>query len=145
MFLFSSRAIRAALLPIALGIFVASANAQHATFTLPFETHWGNAVLPPGEYTMYSPMTLAWPKVLSVSGQEKAAYILAGVEKLAPESEGASYLRIANFGDTHVVREYTSGVAGKTFLFAIPKGVRTDTAARAHSQEITKVAVLTRH
>jgi hypothetical protein len=145
MFLFRSRAIRAALLPIALGVFVASANAQQAKFTLPFEVHWGNAVLPAGEYTMNSPMTLAWPKVLNISGAETSAYVLAGVEKLAPESEGQSYLRIANVGGKHFVREYTSALAGKTFLFDIPKGVQSDIAARGHSSEITKIAVLTRH
>ena len=145
MFLFSSRVIRVALLPIAFGIFAASANAQQAKFTLPFETHWGGIVLSAGEYTMYSPMTLARPKVLSISGQGKAAYILVGAEKLAHESEGASSLRIANFGDTHVVREYTSALTGKTFLFDMPKAVRSEIAARRHSQEITKLAVLTRH
>ena len=144
MFLSSSRGTRAAFLSIALGIFAASANAQYAKFTLPFETHWGSVVLPAGEYTMYSPMTLAWPKVLSISGQGKSAYILAGSEKLAPESETASYLRVANIGDTHVVREYTSALTGKTFVFDIPKAVRTEIAARGHSQEVTKIAVLTR-
>jgi hypothetical protein len=145
MFLFSSRASRAALLPIALGIFVASANAQHATFTLPFETYWGRVVLPPGEYNMSSPMTLAWPKVLSIYGQEKAAYILAGVEKLMPESETGSYLRIANIGGKHVVREYRSALTGKTFLFDVPKALQTDIADRGHSEQITKIAVLTRN
>jgi len=144
MFLISSPGTRAALLSIALGIFAASANAQYAKFTLPFETHWGSAVLPAGEYTMYSPMTLAWPKVLTISGQGKAAYILAGGEKLAPESETASFLRIASIGGTHVVREYTSALDGKTFVFDVPKAVRTEIAARGHSQEVTKIAVLTR-
>src|SRR5689334_4727619 len=110
MFLFSSRAIRAALLPIALGIFVASANAQQAKFTLPFETQWGQAVLPAGEYSMNSSDTLSWPKVLSVFGKEKSVYILAGVETLAPEGEGESYLRIETVGNAHVVREYRSGL-----------------------------------
>ena len=145
MFLFSSRAMRAALLPIALGIFVASANAQHASFTLPFETQWGSAVLPPGEYNMYSPMTLARPKLLSISGPGKTAYILAGGEKLLPESESGSYLLIANVGGKHVVRQYTSVLSGKTFLFYVPRPVQTGIADRGHSQGITKVAVLTRH
>jgi hypothetical protein len=145
MFLFSSRVFRVALLPIALGIFVASANAQQAKFTLPFDTQWGSVVLPAGEYIMYSPMTLDWPKVLSISGQGKAAYILAGVEKLAPESEAGSYLRIANFGDKHVVREYRSALTGRTFLFDVPKALQSEIASRGHSQEITKIAVLTRH
>jgi hypothetical protein len=145
MFLFSSRAIRAALLPIALGIFVSSANAQHATFTLPFETQWGSAVLPAGEYNMYSPMTLVRPKLLSISGQGKTAYILAGTEKLLPESELGSYLLIANVGGKHFVREYGSALTGKTFLFSVPKPAQTGMADRGHSQGITKIAVLTRH
>ena len=144
MSLFSSRAIRAALLPIALGIFVASANAQHATFTLPFETQWGSAVLPAGEYHMYSPMTLARPKLLSISGQGKTAYILAGGEKLLPEFESGSYLLIANVGGKHVVREYTSALSGKTFRFEVPKSAQTGIADRGHSEGLTTIAVLTR-
>lgn len=144
MYLLSGRGMRIALLSLVGGIFAVSANAQKATFTLPFETHWNNAVLPAGDYTLSSVSTISWPKVLTVSGQGKTVYILASVEELAPESE-RSYLRIENNGDTHVVREYNSGIAAKSFLFEAPKSLRTELAARGHSQEITKVAVLTRH
>jgi hypothetical protein len=40
---------------IAVGLSVGSASAQtlvKGTFTLPYEVHWGNALLPPGHYSI---------------------------------------------------------------------------------------------
>src|SRR6266566_1485794 len=52
------KALRNGMLTIAAlalaGIFTGTANAQAkaaGSFTLPFEAKWGNAVLPPGNYT----------------------------------------------------------------------------------------------
>lgn len=144
MYLFTSRAIRAALLPLAIGILVASANAQQARFTLPFETHWSNAVLPAGEYTMSMTDDLSWPKILTVSGHGKTVYILASIEALAPESEG-SYLTIVDAGDTRVVREFNSGLTGRSFTFELPKAMRAQIAFSGHSTEVTKIAARIRN
>lgn len=144
MSIFSSRAVHAGLLSLSLGVFVASANAQQARFTLPYEAHWGNAVLQPGDYTLSTSTAMAWPKVLTISGEGKTVYLLASVEALAPESQN-SYLRIAKVGETHVIEEFRSGLTGKSFLFAAPKTMREQMAARGHSQEITDMTVIARH
>lgn len=145
MFVFSGRAVRAALFSIALGTFVVSANAQQATFTLPFETHWNNAVLPAGDYRM-TPITNMYPKVFSITGQGKSFYILAGVGNVGQDSETNSYLRVENVGNLHVVREYVSGLTGRTYSFSTPKTIQTQLAAAGSSQqEIANVAVIARH
>ena len=145
MFVSSGRAVRAALFSIALGTFVASANAQQASFTLPFETHWNNAVLPAGDYRMSTVSTM-YPKVFSVTGQGKSFYILAGVGNAGEDSETNSYLRVENAGNLHVVREYVSGFTGKTYHFTTPKNIQTQLAAAGSSQqEISNVAVIARH
>ena len=40
---------------IALSLSALQAKAQQATFSLPFEVHWGSAVLEPGEYRLSAP------------------------------------------------------------------------------------------
>ena len=146
MFVFSGRAVRAVLFSIALGTFVVSANAQQGTFTLPFETHWGSAVLPAGDYRMSSSVTTAFPKVLSISGQGISVYVIAGNANPTDDSETSSYLSIQSVGSLHVVRQFVSAVTGKAYNFQMPKTIRTElAAARSPQQEITNVAVLARH
>ena len=146
MFVFSGRTVRAVLFSIALGTFVVSANAQQGTFTLPFETHWGNAVLPAGDYKMSSSVTPAFPKVLSISGQGISVWVIAGMANPADDSETNSYLTIQSVGSLHVVRQFVSGLTGKTYKFEMPKTIRTELAAAGSpQQEITNVAVLARH
>src|SRR6059036_3392835 len=44
-------------------------------FTLPVETHWGLAVLPPGEYT-YTLASPNFPAIVTVRGQGRAVMIM---------------------------------------------------------------------
>ena len=143
MVLFRSRAVRAAVLTVSLGIFAAASNAQQARFTLPFEAHWGSVVLPAGEYKMDAPLSKSWPRVLSIAGQGRTVYLLAAVESPRPESE-QSYLKLVNVGGTQFVTEFRSGVNGKLFTFEIPKAMRSQ-IARGTGEQTTKVAVMTRH
>ncbi len=143
MVLFRNRAVRAAVLSLVTGIFAGAANASQARFTLPFETHWGSAVLPPGEYTMASPLRTSWPRVLAVSGEGRTVYILASVESALPESEESS-LEVVNVRGARFVREFRSGLRGKSFSFDVPKAMRTQ-IAHGTADQATKVAVLTRH
>src|SRR5258707_4955400 len=56
---------------LALGTLATSGNAQDSyqgKFTLPVETHWGGATLPPGDYTFTLPSNSA-PYRLYIQGQ----------------------------------------------------------------------------
>lgn len=141
---FHSGALRAAFFTTAAAIFAANANAEQARFTLPYETHWGLATLPPGEYTLSTWSDSTWPKVLSVSGHGKTVFILAGIASVNDNAEG-SYLEIANVGGVRFVQKFQSGVFGKTFEFEAPKSLRAEMAAGRGPQQTTRVAVLTRH
>ncbi len=85
MFLFNRGARRAALLSIAFGAASLAANAQQAKFSLPFEAHWGNAVLQPGEYTISAPTPVSGVQVISLAGAEKTVYLLPSTESFQPQ------------------------------------------------------------
>jgi hypothetical protein len=138
--LLNNRVLSAALFVLALGLTTVQANAQQGRFVLPFEAHWNKVVLPAGEYKMSTPMSMSWPQVITVSGQEKTYYILTGNEAIEPPS-GESYLRILNVDGMHVVQQYKS-LSGKSFTFAVPKEIRAD-MARGGSRG-TQIAVMVR-
>src|SRR5216684_2903805 len=64
---------------LALGTLATSGNAQDSyqgKFTLPVETHWGGATLPPGDYTFTLPSNSA-PYRLYIQGQGVSAIVQA--------------------------------------------------------------------
>lgn len=140
MVLFGKSARRAALLSIALGALAFTASAQRAKFTLPFEAHWGSAVLPAGEYTLAPTMTTGWPRVFAVTGGGRTFYIMASVNRHIDGVEG-SYLQLDDVDGTKVVRELHSAWTGDSFLFDAPKRLR----ARLMAQRTTRVVLVDRH
>src|ERR1700756_65922 len=64
---------------LALSALAASGNAQDSfqgKFTLPFETHWGSATLPAGDYTFTLPSNSA-PYTLYIQGKGVSAIVVA--------------------------------------------------------------------
>ena len=64
---------------LALGALATSGKAQNALqgkFTLPFETHWGGATLPAGDYT-FTLASASSPYTLYIQGQAGNAIIRA--------------------------------------------------------------------
>ncbi|MBV9612282.1 MAG: hypothetical protein JO091_07410 [Acidobacteriaceae bacterium] len=140
MFLSITRVLPAVLLASAMATFATNAQAAQATFTLPFEAHWGTAVLPAGDYTITEVSSRSWPKVLFVKGHDRSATILASIEQPL-SGEEASALKIVNVGGTQVVREFISTAEGKCFRFEAPKYLRTQMAMRGATEAGTKIAV----
>ena len=124
---------------LAVGLTASQANAQgaKATFNLPFQAHWGDAVLDPGEYSITLPPTAAGSPILQVSGQGKTIMVVAGIFRPMAQSE-RSYLRLEDFGQEHVVREFRYGVAGKSFIFSVPKssGKQIRLESSAHGRTV---------
>ena len=117
----------------------ASAQNLRGTFNLPFEAHWGAATLQPGQYTISLPVQATLVPILYISGEGKHVILPIADASLTQESE-RSYLRIDNFGDLHVVREFKWGPAGKVINFGVPKALRKQ-ANYARNIPDTTVAV----
>ncbi len=131
--------IGAVLAAMVLSVSALNAEAYRGTFNLPFETQWGSTVLKAGEYTLSTPTSTSWPQILTISGNGKTVYILAGREAVEPMAT-RSYLQVLNVNGLHVVCEFNSGASGKSFQFDVPKAIRAEMARL--KTEGTKVAVM---
>lgn len=105
---------------VMLGAPQANAQAVKGTFNLPFEAHWANVVLEPGQYSLMVPTAADNFAVIYVSGNGKTLMVPRGVVSQKQESE-RSYLRVENIGDMHVIREFNAGDTGQVFNFMRPK------------------------
>lgn len=108
---------------MALTLIAAPLNAQQGKFSLPVEAHWGNAVLEPGDYRILGPAPTSSIGVIYIYGGGKAQMALPAVSDTQKLS-GHSYLRLINVGGTYVIREFSSGYTGHSYLFGIPKTLR---------------------
>jgi hypothetical protein len=111
------------LLAAGLGVSAGSAQAQAAasgTFTLTRETHWGGAVLPPGDYA-FSLASPNWPSQLVVrkaSGPHVAIVMPQRItqERVTPasnltlhrEQDGEAFVTTLYLGDLGLALHYPS-------------------------------------
>lgn len=119
--------IKAALIAAVLlvaGAFSGPANAQGqrvAKFTLPFEAHWGQAVLPPGDYLVRFSTDMQGILVISNAKNHREV----AVERTDNRDDSAgrsSALLISTQGREHVVYSLTIAELGETFVYhRLPK------------------------
>ena len=141
---------------LALGALATNGNAQDAykgKFTLPFETHWGTATLPAGDYT-FALASTGSPYTLYIRGEKANAIIMAtsADEKLA---SGHAQLNLVDIADTQTVQTFDAPELGKTFVYstltqkhmgrkeAHQKTAPQSTAATQTSENRTSIAVQT--
>jgi hypothetical protein len=106
---------------LALGALATSGNAQNAyqgKFTLPFETHWGSATLPAGDYTFALPSNSA-PYRLYIQGQGVSAIIQATTADQGVVSERPQ-LNLVDIADVQTVRTFEAPELGVTFIYSTP-------------------------
>jgi len=144
MVLFGRSSFCGALFTLALSMFATQAQAQKAEFTLPFETHWVNAVLPPGTYQVTGFGGESWPKVLSITGNNQKFFVLA-TRETPISGEDDSYLKIVDVHGAQVVQEFNSPMSGKRFLFVPAKSLQVQAAAQSGSETATKIATRVVH
>ena len=127
-----------ALFGVGLASLTATARAEafSGTFTLPFEAHWGSAVLPAGTYMVSADVPLA-SSVIKVVGNGTSAMILAGPSRPRDFSSNGN-IELREINGTYVVTKFTAGTAGKEFQFAVPKAIR---AERASTSQLVTVPV----
>jgi hypothetical protein len=122
-------ALSVSVLALAVGLGASQANAQEVrgNFNLPFEAHWGNVVLQPGEYALrISTATSAAHPVMYISQEGRTVMVLAGPSGRAESDR--NYLKVDSVGRAHVIREFNSAVLGQRFTFSVPKSVSKQVA-----------------
>ena len=106
---------------LALGALATSGNAQNAyqgKFTLPFETHWGGATLPAGDYTFALPSNSA-PYRLYIQGQGVSAIIQATTADQGVVSERPQ-LNLLDNAVGYTVQTFDAPELGVTFSYLTP-------------------------
>ena len=105
-------------------LFAGVASAQDVSagsFTLPVETRWGLATLPPGNYTYRLP-SAALPAVVIVSGQGQKVMIMVTAGTSQHDVSDRSSLTLIRGGQKAFVRSFDLGHLGTTFYYRPPKG-----------------------
>jgi hypothetical protein len=111
---------------LALGALATTGNAQNAyqgKFTLPFETHWGGATLPAGDYT-FALASTGSPYTLYIRGEKVNAIVMAssisdtGVPKQAQ-------LNLVEIADIQTVQTFDAPELGMTFVYFTPSQKHT--------------------
>ena len=92
-----------ALVALALCLSAGLGSAQEihykGMFTLPFEAHWGGAVLPPGDYTISMPSPATAPYLLYLRGEGKTAIIMASAANSKTVSDHSQLTVVSSGGN----------------------------------------------
>ena len=103
---------------IATCAFTFAANAQPTfagKFTLPYEVHWGQAVLAPGQYSIRM-NSVAGPAMITSANGDRTVY--TQVPTIADSDKGGTRLTITNLGHERKVRSLNLPELGKLVIFA---------------------------
>ena len=106
---------------LALGALATSGNAQNAyqgKFTLPFETHWGGATLPAGDYT-FALQSVGFPYTIYIRGERVNAIITAAATDDRHVSDHAQ-LNLVDISDVQTVQTFDAPELGLSFVYDRP-------------------------
>jgi hypothetical protein len=115
--------LRFALLAVAIALAPAaiSANAQQlykGTFTIPFETKWGNTMMEPGQYTITVEQALG-QKLVRVHGPGELA--MFGTPSGIDPVGGNGQLTFVSINGLYTLKTFSAGATGQSFIFPVPK------------------------
>lgn len=99
-------------------VFTVAANAQPTfvgKFTLPYEVHWGQAVLPAGEYSIRMDSIAGPAKIMPASG---GWTVYTQFPSSADTEKGGTYLTITTLGNKRRVHSMNVPALGKSLIFA---------------------------
>jgi hypothetical protein len=106
---------------LALGALATNGNAQNAykgKFTLPFETHWGGATLPAGDYT-FAMASTGSPYTLYIRGEKVNAIVIASsIDDIGVSNH--AQLNLVEIADIQTVQTFDAPELGKTFVYFTP-------------------------
>ena len=144
------KALRNGMLTIAAlavaGICAGTANAQAkaaGSFTLPFEAKWGNAVLPPGEYTfsVRSAHAASAAYLVSFAPKGRSGETVISMQDLGARIGEKNMLVAVRTGGRYRIRSLHLPIANLVVSFAVPKEERTLIAAAPELVESVPVLV----
>ncbi len=106
------------------------------SFTLPFEVHWGEAVLSAGGYTFTTDSSSPATMCVHKEGSPYTGYFITaqGLDTIPPSS-GATKLVIDRQNGEAFVKELQLGNEGLTLLYTAPKLKNKDSLERSSLPE----------
>jgi hypothetical protein len=113
--------------------------AVQGKFTLPYQVHWGNAVLPAGEYLLAFTQDQT-PALISIRDAKTLRSVAYEPTSIREDGKGESALVIGARGDRHVVESLRIKELGETFVFRPPSADRQETEEARQTQTVPILA-----
>src|SRR5579863_6316920 len=107
---------------LALSALATNGNAQtvyQGKFTLPFETHWGSATLPAGDYTFVMSSASSDYRLYIRGAQVNAIVQAASTDDIGVSAH--AQLNLVDIADTQTVQTFDAPELGLTFSYLTPK------------------------
>jgi hypothetical protein len=113
----------------------AHADEVQGRFTLTSETHWGSAVLPPGEYVYSFATRSALPVLLLRSVNGNSAAFIAATGETDTKDRMPGLIKIESRGGVQFITELHVNDSGLVFHYKIPATV--ELAAKSPEPSLT--------
>lgn len=117
-----------------------AANAQPPTFfgrfTLPYEVHWAQSVLPAGDYSITMDRLDSVAIVRSASGK---AHFIATLPTSGDSLKGGCFLYVTSSGGQHRVRYMNAPVLGKVLIYEPISKTEREEIAKGDGQSLPVV------
>ncbi len=111
-------------LSVLIGVGTSKASVQ-ASFHLPVTTHWGRAVLAPGDYKLFVKDGAANSRNLMIQGEGRTVYAMPLVAD-STIGERHSYLQLVERDGSYFIKEFCSRMEGKSYTFSVPKKLHSE-------------------
>jgi hypothetical protein len=129
---------------LVLGALATSGNAQNVyqgKFTLPFETHWGSATLPAGDYTLVMSSAISDYRLYIRGAQVNATIMAASYDDRAVSDH--AQLNLVNIADVQTVQTLDAPELGRTFFYFTPAQKHTG-HKEAHQKTTSQITPATK-
>jgi hypothetical protein len=129
---------------LALAALATGGNAQNVyqgKFTLPFETHWGSATLPAGDYTFVMSSASSHYRLYIRGAQVNAIIMAASINDKA--ASGHAQLNLVDIADVQTVQTFDAPELGRTFVYFTPAQNRTG-YKEAHQKTASQMTLATK-
>jgi len=112
--------LAASALSLASGVAVAEASA-HGKFTLTHDVHWGNALVPAGDYEFsYDPYAKSPILTLTKASGPRASYMLLVLSTEGSKTTDSNRLVLESVADGSYVSTMELAECGMTLYFTVP-------------------------
>jgi hypothetical protein len=112
-------------------------------FSLPYEVHWGHAVLPAGEYLLrfVDVQTFVFVVIQDAKSGKEVAYLAPSTKS---EAQGKSALLIAEVGNQQVVHSLRLAELGEVFIYEPALARGAEDVREAHKVQTLPIVAVKR-